>query len=270
MEFKADLHCHSTCSDGTFSPKELLELAFSKNLQGISITDHDTIQAYTDALFDEAKKFGIRVLTGVEFSCQIQSHSVHILGYNFSLKNNSLLELCQQHMKRRLKRNEAIAHKLKKQGLEISLEKLKNSRESTVIGRPHIASLMVEKGYVQSIDEAFKKYIGEGRPCFDPGEEISVKETLDIIKQAGGKAFIAHPHLVPKKSIVYDLLKLPFDGIECYYGNFPLKKNLPWCDVARRYNLLKSGGSDFHGANKPNINLGASYTTLEDLEKIYR
>ena len=127
---------------------------------------------------------------------------------------------------------------------------------------------MIKKGYVGSIDEAFKKYLGEGKSCFDPGEIISVSETMDIIHKAGGKVFIAHPHLVSRKSILTELLSMSFDGIECFYANFPMKKNLRWLEFAKTHDLLMSGGSDFHGSVKPHISLGASFTNLEYFNKI--
>lgn len=268
MEFKADLHCHSTCSDGTLSPFEILELAKKTGLQGLSITDHDTIEAYTEAFFSKAKDLEIEIIPGVEFSCQQNHHPVHILGYNFSLEDEGLKHLCKRHHTRRKHRNEAILMKLNAKGLTLSPEELQQSNDIQVIGRPHIASLMIKKGYVKSIDEAFKKYLGEGKPCYDPGEVISVEETVEIIHKANGKAFIAHPHLISRNSVLKELLNMSFDGIECFYANFPMKKNLKWVEVAKSHSLLMSGGSDFHGSVKPSIALGASFTNLEFFNKI--
>ncbi len=268
MEFKADLHCHSTCSDGTFTPSEILDLAKEIGLSGLSITDHDTVEAYTDSFFGKAKELKIKIITGVEFSCQVEQFPVHILGYNFSLDSQELCSLCERHKTRRIKRNEAILYKLQKLGFDLSVDELKKSDVYQVIGRPHIAALLRDKGYVETIDEAFKRYIGEGRPAYDPGEAISVEESIEIIKQAKGKVFIAHPHLINRNKVLEKLLRLPFDGIESFYGTFSALTNLKWVEIARKYKMLSSGGSDFHGAVKPKIPLGASFTNQEAFNKI--
>lgn len=269
MEFKADMHCHSTFSDGTLTPFEILDLAKTLHLKGLSITDHDTIDAYSLEFLDKAKNMQIEIIPGVEFSCQQSHYPIHVLGYNFSLECLILKDLCLRHAERRKQRNRVILEKLKSRGLNILEEELESSKHiHHVIGRPHIAAVMVKKGYVSSIEEAFKKYIGEGRPCYDMGDIITVEETIEIIHKAKGKVFIAHPHLITKKEILKELLSLPFDGIECYYANFPMHKNIKWLDIAERHHLLISGGSDFHGSVKPNIALGSSYVNLETFDKI--
>ena len=267
-DFKADLHCHSSCSDGQLSPLELLNLAHSKELKGLSITDHDTVEAYTPELFDEAKSLGIVLCTGVEFSCQLNDVNVHVLGYNFDLSSERLKNLCIRHQHRRKHRNAKILKKLAANGMPIDEEELSNKVKTNVIGRPHIAYLMIEKGYVTSISEAFQLYIGDGKSCFDPGESFSIDETLEILHEAQGKGFIAHPHLTKRRKILRELLKKPFDGLECYYGNFRASENAKWLDIANRQNWLVSGGSDFHGDLKPYISLGSSWVDEVTLAKI--
>ena len=127
---------------------------------------------------------------------------------------------------------------------------------------------MLEKGAVSSIQEAFDRFIGEGKPCFEPGESVTPEETIQIIQNAGGKAFIAHPHLVRKGSVLNALLSMPFDGIECYYGRFHNHEKR-WLTVAERNGLLVSGGSDFHGTVKPHTELGCSWVPEEEVMKIF-
>lgn len=268
MDFKADLHCHSTCSDGQLSSFELLKLAHSLGLKGLAITDHDTIEAYTPELFDEAKSLGILICTGVEFSCQFNDVNIHVLGYNFDITSKRLNDLCIRHQHRRKHRNAKILKKLAANGMPIDEEELSSKLKTNVIGRPHIAYLMIEKGYVSSIREAFNLYIGDGKSCFDPGESFSIDETLEILHEAKGKGFIAHPHLIKRRKIVRELLKKPFDGLECYYALFRAHDNEKWLDIANRQNWLISGGSDFHGALKPYIPLGASWVDESTFAKI--
>lgn len=268
MEFRADMHCHSTCSDGSLTPIELVELAKERGLSGLSITDHDTIEAYDEPLFRKAEELGIKLCSGVEFSCQLNGVNVHLLGYDFDIRSPEILELCQKHQKRRKNRNTQILNALARIGFVISYEEVEKFAHGKVIGRPHIAHLMVNKGYVPSIKKAFDQYIGDNQCCYSAGESFSCEETIEIIHKAKGKAFIAHPHLIKKGKIVKALLDLNFDGIECYYALFRLSANDKWLRLSEERGWLVSGGSDFHGDLKPMIPLGASYVNLENFEKI--
>ena len=248
------------------TPSELLKHGKNRELSALSITDHDTLDAYTGALFQEAEEIGIKLFVGVEFSTRLERYPVHLLGYGVT-KTPEILTFCQKHQERRFKRNRAILEKLSRLSIIIDEEELGDPKDRT-IGRPHIAHLMVEKGIVSSIQEAFDRFIGEGKPCFDPGESYAPDETVEVIHRAGGKAFIAHPHLVQKRAVLQKLLALPFDGIECYYGRYHSHEKR-WLEVAKDHNLLVSGGSDFHGSVKPHIELGCSWTPRECVEQIF-
>ena len=264
-QFRADLHCHSTCSDGTVAPKELIDLAIENGLSGLSITDHDTLNAYTSAL-PYAKERDFPLLTGVEFSCFHQNESVHILGYAFSLSNEQLNAFCQKHKERRYQRSQLILEKLKEHGMPIEI----NTENLESIGRPHLAMEMIREGYVASMEEAFKKYLGEGCSCYVPGESFSVEETINVIQAAGGFAVIAHPHLIHLPRIVTDLLKMPFDGIEAYYARFPPHREKPWVKIGLHREWILTGGSDFHGTVKPHIPLGCSWVSEETFQTLYK
>lgn len=261
--FKADLHCHSTCSDGTFTPLQLIRHAKDIGLSALSITDHDTVEAYS-AAFPIATEAGIELLTGVEFSATEDEVSVHTLGYGFDPSSPDILSLCKRHTERRYNRNLAILHLLKKNGMPITEEELaavceNETTDRHTIGRPHIAMSMLKKGYVTSIPEAFKKFLSEGKPCYAQGETLSIEETLDAIHRAHGLAVIAHPHLLKSSKTLKRLLEMDFDGIECYYGNFPLKDHQRWLKIAANKGWLITGGSDFHGEIKPHSPLGCSW-----------
>lgn len=256
--FRADLHCHSTCSDGSFSPFEIIDLAVSSDLQGLSITDHDTIEAYATAL-PYAEKKGLPLISGIELSCVHKETSVHILGYAFSLSSPAMTTFCERHWKRRRERCHAIIERLEKIGLPINRESLPKKG----IGRPHIALEMIKKKYVSSIEEAFRNFLGEGKPCYIPGEAFSVEESIDVIHQAKGLAVIAHPHLIKNTKIIKDLLSMPFDGIEGYYSLFRSPQEKPWIKIGLHRGWLITGGSDFHGAIKPQILLGSSWVNQE-------
>ena len=236
-------------------------------LSGLSITDHDTVEAYPKAIA-QAKALGIRLGTGVEFSSLFKSMSVHILGYDIDLKDPGLNAFCEKHRLRREKRNRAILERLAEAGIVLDIEAF--FRKGPLLGRPHIAQAMVEKGFVEDIPKAFQKYIGDGAPCYVQGDTFSVEETLGVIHGAGGKAFLAHPHLIDHRQKIRALLDLPFDGIECYYAKLPRKMEAPWLKMAKERRLLISGGSDFHGAIKEYIPLGASWVDATTFEAIFQ
>lgn len=253
MPFRADLHTHSTCSDGSYTPQDLVELAKAKGLSALSITDHDTVEAYHQLDITQ----GIQIIPGVEFSTAWKDKSVHILGYGIDPASPLLLAFCAKHQERRKNRNSAILKLLSSHGMAISDKELYTDYKGT-IGRPHIADLMVKKGYVADHKKAFQKYLGDGKCCFIPGAQFSLEETLSVIKTAGGLSVLAHPHLYHGVRFVKEVLQQGLQGIECDYACFPASKNAPWHKLAEQLFLLKTAGSDFHGEKKPGIPLGAS------------
>ena len=266
--FRGDLHCHSNCSDGAFSPEELIDSAIEIGLSALSITDHDTIDAYEVAAC-YAKKKGLILGTGVELSCEYKKKSAHVLAYDFSLKDPGLLAYCDRLQKKRERRNKDILDRLRRLRIIIEEEELIADYPDASIGRPHIAALMVKKGYVRSLQEAFRLYIGDQRCCFVAGEPFPVAEALSVIHKASGKAFLAHPHLYSDRSIVEDILSLGFDGLECYYGRSPLYKGGVWLKVAEKKGLLVSGGSDFHSLANERASLGSSYVGKDLFSEIF-
>lgn len=266
--FLADLHCHSFFSDGTDSPFALLEIAHQNGLGALSITDHDTVDAYSDELFLKAKELGIELLTGVEISSELDGQSVHILGYGFDVKDEKLLSFLKKIKERRAVRNRAILDKLKEYGMPIEEEELQELTQNKTAGRPHIASLMIQRGYVESMQEAFDKYLKEGASCYVFGIRQHPKEVIELLHKSSAKAVLAHPHFFRKKGFLRRLLSLGFDGIECYYGKLEKVFEAPILEIAKRHNLLITGGSDYHGSIKPHLFLGCSWTPEESFLKL--
>jgi len=266
INFRADLHCHSTRSDGTLSPAALIALAKKKELQGLSITDHDSVAAYPDCLA-HAKQHGIQIVPGVEFSTQYKGISVHVLAYSFDYTHRDLLDLCQRHQQRRKERNLQILDNLAKEGFLIDPKELPQDGRTTV-GRPHIAKLLVDKGYVTDIPTVFQLYLGDGKKCYVPGVPLAIPETLEVIHAAQGLAVLAHPHLFKNLAFVRSVLAFPFDGLECEYARMSPQQNEPWISLAQQKGLLRTGGSDFHGAIKGNLELGASTVSWERFDPL--
>lgn len=281
MEFRADLHCHTTCSDGSMTPVQLVQKAIDSGLQGLSITDHDTVAAYKSAL-PLAEKLGLEMIPGVEFSAAWAAKTgfdnseehVHILAYAFDLHHPDLSTFCEKQSQRRLKRNRDILRKLREHGMPLEEEellKLGNPEvdpSKRVYARPHIAKLLIDKGYASSMMEVFHKWIGEGKCCYAPGENATVEDTLDLIHHIGGVAIIAHPHLIRKQKNLRRLLEMNFDGIEGYYALFPKDVQQKWVEIGTKKGWIVTGGSDFHGEAKPHIPLGCSWVNEETFRRL--
>lgn len=265
--FRADLHCHTYYSDGADSPEEVMRLAKERGLAGLSITDHDTVDAYQEAA-QTAVRANMLLLPGIEFSASMRNEPVHILGYAFSLKSESICQLCERHYERRQKRNRLILQKLKKLGIAIDEEELIQPH-SRSIGRPHIALALLKKGIVHTIKEAFERFLGEGKAAYEQGEPISVEETIEAIHAGKGKAIIAHPHLIKRQTIVRALLQMPLDGLEGYYARFTPSQHQRWLDLAANKGWIITGGSDYHGAHKPMNPIGSSWVGKETFDLLW-
>lgn len=259
---RADCHCHTLFSDGTLSPVALLDLAQQQGLTGLSITDHDTIEAYNTAL-PYAKTLGIEMIPGIEISTEYQNTSIHVLGYAFDLAHTELLTFCQKLQANRDERNQEILSKLAKLNMPLSLEEIKARFPHGTIGRPHIAYMMTQKHYVKSTKQAFERYLGDHRSCYVKGMLLEVEEAIELLHRAGGFAVIAHPHYIQPKRLIRALSNMPFDGIEAYYGRLNLTQERPWLTLAQEKNWFVTGGSDFHGDTKPHAILGSSWTPSE-------
>ncbi len=267
-----DLHIHSTASDGTLSPLEILRLARQLNLGAISITDHDTIEGVKAALALEMPA-PPHFLTGVEISAAPPpsfslSGSFHILGYGIDIDDPVLNQTLTKLQQARKNRNPQIIEILNKLGFKITIDEVEKEAGGFQLGRPHIAQLMVKKGFVQSIDEAFDKYLGKGQVAYVDKYRITVAKAIEIILNAGGIPVLAHPFLLQiqddqeLEELVVTLMQMGLQGIEVYYPEHPPLKTALYADIAKRHRLLITGGTDFHGDLKPRIQMGSGTGNL--------
>lgn len=260
MEFRADLHLHSTFSDGMFTPKELISKAHESQIQGISITDHDTISAYSSELFHYAKEMNVELLTGVEISSALRNETIHILGYGFDYNSHKLSDFLKEVRQKRNNRNRAILKKLAVYGIKISEDELyRETPDSSSVGRPHIAYLMVKKGYVSDFRAAFQEYLKDGAKCYVEGEKFTPGDVIKALHEVKGKAVLAHPHLIKDFTIIQALIEMDFDGIEAYYGKMTPDKEKRWVKIGEKKGWIITGGSDYHGEIKPFLTLGCSW-----------
>ncbi|MEN9654312.1 MAG: protein tRPH [Chlamydiota bacterium] len=263
MTFRADLHCHSSCSDGTDAPEALLHKAKAAHLSALSITDHDTLYAYTPSLFQLADELAIELIVGIEVSSEYDDATIHVLGYGVNLESSFFAAFLEKMQRRRKERNRDILRKLAACHMVITEQELEEfgqrSNKKKTIGRPHIAALMTEKKYVQAPQEAFDKYLKEGARCYSAGFKYTPLDVIEAIHKGGGVAILAHPHFLAPARLKEKILELPFDGIECYYGVLSTGQITPWVKLAEQKGWLITGGSDYHGTIRPHITLGASW-----------
>jgi len=261
-----DLHVHSTASDGSLKPAELLALAEKIGLAALALTDHDSIEG-TKEILRYGPTESVRFLSGVEISAQPPkftkiSGSFHILGYGFSMDDSAINAMLQTQQTSRINRNPYIIAKLQDLGFEISMDEVIAASGNGQIGRPHIASLMVKKKFVTSIDEAFDKYLGKGKPAYVEKSRIPVHTAIELIRSAGGVAVLAHPGLINLGSsqlledLITELISLGLKGIEVYYPSHTDSQTTYFDHLADKYHLLATGGTDFHGEINPEVRLG--------------
>lgn len=275
-----DLHIHSTASDGTKTPAEILSIASGKNLGAIALTDHDTISGIPEFLVESLKYPAIRSVPGVEISLKHYDYSIHVVGLFIDHKSELLNDFLCEIRKSRDRRNEMILVKLKKHGFNISLEDVKAEAGGESVGRPHFASILVRKGYFSAPQEAFDKCLKRGRPGYCDRELPLPSTAIDVIHKAGGIVIWAHPmsHVDADRRTLMKILKFlvgkGLDGIEAYYPSFSPEQNEYMLSLAEKFSLAVSGGSDFHGDNLKGIEMGngtgtlaVPYSVYERLEK---
>ncbi|GAB4270926.1 MAG: PHP domain-containing protein [Candidatus Rifleibacteriota bacterium] len=246
----ADLHVHSTASDGTLRPEEIVELSFKKGLSVVAITDHDTI-AGVKAARKRAEDLGIKVVAGIELSCGWEGRdaSVHVLGLFIDTDSLPLNQLLLEQKRFRYKRALKIVDLLEKNGINVSSlkEQFANSTDK-VLGRPHIARFLVGNGDVKEFQEAFDKYLSRGKPAYVPKDHVLPETGIETIKQAGGIAVIAHPGLIPDWDVVWEKVKdMPWDGLETYYSEHSNSQVRIFEEIVKAKGWISTGGSDYHG-----------------------
>jgi predicted metal-dependent phosphoesterase TrpH len=259
-----DLHSHTNESDGTFTPAELVDTAVALRLDALAITDHDTLAGYRIAE-PLAKAIGLPLICGIELSTKIYSptrKTVHLLGYFCSAPPSQVFQdwLCDMQAARR-DRNRRLAHKLQSMGVDIRIEEVEAIGRS-LAGRPHFARLMVQKGYVPNSSEAFRLYLDESAPGYVDREEPTLADGIRRIKDAGGVTSLAHPIRLGKQDageeeeLIKGFVSMGLDAIEAYHSDHGAEDVRRYLSYARKYQLRVTGGSDFHGANKPSVRLG--------------
>lgn len=265
----ADLHIHTTFSDGLLTPEEVVDLAAKKELDGIAITDHDTTLGIDRAIERSKIYKDIQVIPGIEFSCIYNTEEIHILGYFIDYKSPDLVQLTDNLILERRNRGYKIIDRLNTLGINITIDDVKKFSGENNIGRPHIARALIEKGWVHNIDEAFNKYLEMGKAAYIERYKLSIEDAIDIIHKSKGIAVIAHPGLIKNKDIIYHCIKIGIDGIETVHSKHSKKEIEFYTKLANEHNLINTGGSDCHGELiDGDYMLGKYYIYLDDFNRM--
>lgn len=261
-----DLHVHSNASDGSLSPSEVVRCADEKGLKAIALTDHDTVSGIDEAL-SASVNLELEVIPGIEVSCYYSDVEIHVLGLYIDNQSETLLSFLKWAVDRRVKRNEVVLKAFQDDGFEITMKDLVGDNPDTTVTRAHFAHALLAHGYVNSVEQAFKKYLNPGRPYYRMREMITPEQAFAAITAAGSFPILAHPCQYKlgwngiEKLILY-LKPLGLRGLECFHSSNNSEESRKLYNLARKHNLAVTGGSDFHGAAKPDIELGSGRGNL--------
>ncbi len=273
-----DLHTHSTASDGSDSPTELVERAARYGLEALALTDHDTQSGIAEAK-EAANQVGIRLIPGVELSLEVDKGGMHLVVLWLEPGSGPLQDRLAELQDGRTDRNRLILERLESLGMPITAEELEEEAGGGSVGRPHIAAVMMARGYVPDIRTAFDEWLGTGKPAYVSRVRLSPEEAIRLSSDSGAATVLAHPHTLEIHSshemaeLLERLKGAGLTGIESYYGSYRQHERDGYAALARRFGLVPSGGSDYHGRYKPGLDLGIGYgdlripiSILEELE----
>ncbi|MGI6093880.1 MAG: PHP domain-containing protein [Lachnospiraceae bacterium] len=262
-----DLHVHSNCSDGTYTPAQLVDYALEKGLRAFALTDHDTTEGIAEAQ-EAAKGRGLEVIPGIELSTNYYHRDIHMLGLGIDPENVQFEEWLTAFQNSRDIRNEKMIQKMQEAGINITWEEMLCRYPDAVWTRAHFARYLIDEGYVRSSEEAFARYLGDHARCFVPREKVTPFQAVQLIHAGGGKAVLAHPLLYHMSSsvlekLVEELVKQGLDGLEAIYSKNRWADEMHMIQLAKRFGLKISGGTDFHGSNKPGLDLAVGYGKMK-------
>jgi len=266
---QADLHIHSTASDGKLTPTDVVLEAARRGLSFIALTDHDNIDGIASAQATARAFPGLKIIPGVEISTDVAEGEVHVLGYFIDYTDPAFNAALDGFKNSRLQRGEKMVAKLRKLGINIDWQRVKEIAGGSTIGRPHIAQAMLEKGYISSFKEAFNEYLGHGRPAYVERDKMTPKEAVELIIKAKGLPVLAHPLTLPDpEAMTAELKGAGLVGLETYYNGYTTEEINRLLTLADKHELIATGGSDYHGIDDTETGIGDIDLPLEAVEKL--
>ena len=263
---RIDLHSHTTASDGSLIPEELVRLAKQQGVATLAVTDHDTVAGLSRAVA-EGRQAGVDIIPGIEISCLYGETELHILGYFINPDDPLLNPALTRYLASREERNPRIVQRLQELGCDLTYAEVKKAAGVATVGRPHIAQALVRRGYVNSVSEAFDRYLADDAPAYIPRLLPSPAEAIGLIRQISGIPVLAHPAYTsrlkePFEQVCETLKGLGLLGIEAIYSSHSRQQTDRYRSISNNQGLLVTGGSDFHGEAKPNLLVGTGYGNL--------
>jgi predicted metal-dependent phosphoesterase TrpH len=263
----ADLHLHTRFSDGTYSPEELVAHANRHGLVALSLTDHDTVEGCAQAAL-ASQAVGIEFITGTELTAEQDGDELHILGYFINTQNPRLLVEIARFQAGRQNRIREMVSRLNLMKVPLEAEAVFTLANCRAPGRPHVARALVQAGLCASLDEAFERFLKKNRPAWVPKAKMSAGDSIDLIHQAGGVAVLAHPGLNRSDEVIPGLAEAGLDGIECFHTKHSTNTSQHYLEIAERFHLLITGGSDCHGMTKGKPLIGSVKLPYEHVAKL--
>src|SRR5262245_28900498 len=265
---RIDLHAHTRHSDGTLAPAEVVRLAAEAGLRAVAITDHDTTAGWAEAR-EAGRALGVEVIGGAEITARFPSRAMHVLAYGFDERDVALQTLLREIRGGRDARNPRILDRLAALGCAVTIDEVRAEAGGEVVGRPHIARALVKKGFAPDVRSAFAQWLKDGGPAYVPTETVEPAEVIATVVAAGGVAVLAHPKQLRLEgqaaadALLRDLAAARLGGVEVWHPSHDAEQRALFLGLARAHGLVASGGSDFHGANKPDIRIGTGDGTIE-------
>ena len=271
---EVDMHIHTVESDGTYTSEEIIERAIKNRVIALAITDHDTVAGLKEGK-KAADKYGLEFIQGIEISCNEKNLEVHILGYYLNLEDEKFLSELKELEEAREKRNRKIIEKFEKIGIIIDIEELKTFAPGNIISRLHFANYLLEKGIVGNKTEAFEKYLGRTGLAYVPKENFPPERAVKILKDNGAFVSLAHPKLITLNDevlneLIIRLKECGLDALEAQYSSFSKIEKQKYKRLAKKHELLITGGSDFHGGNREGVDIGDAGLEYSQFERIKR
>ncbi|HYR41261.1 MAG TPA: PHP domain-containing protein [Methylomirabilota bacterium] len=252
-----DLHTHTTASDGTYAPRDLVIEAASRGVRVLAITDHDSTEGLPEAFEEAERRRPLELLPGIEINCDVEGAEIHVLGYLMEWQAPWFQEFCREQRRERRERVHLMAERMAALGMPFDADEVFAIVKEGSAGRPHVAQVMVARGYVKTVREAFDKYLAAGRPGHVPRKKLTPEDAVRLIRRAAGVPVFAHPGLADRDQLIPGLIAAGLMGIECYYTEHSAQQRATYLQICKEQDLVATGGSDFHGPQVRAATLGS-------------
>lgn len=262
---RADLHVHSTASDGTLTPSSVVELAAQQRVDVLALADHDSVAGVAPAM-QAADEVGITLVPAVELSSAIDDYDVHVLAYFVDHRDRHLLEMLDTLKAARMRRAESMVQDLREAGFNVSIDEVLAISDGGAVGRSHIARALVAAGHAESVAEAFQRFIGRNRPFYRPKDARTPAQVVEAVRELGAVPVLAHPGITGADHLVRELVDAGLLGIEAYHADHTAEQRAHYAAIARSFGLVCTGGTDYHGPHAPNPQLGSTDVPDECIE----